>query len=110
MRRFVLIRAFAMASLRPRWRVKRMGASRWHTGQETLDLEEPWGRCEFMDTPHSEQLTVPLADGIREKGIREFTWRLHLPRREQVKAGFGQAPEIACTTCDAYSHSALSYF
>ncbi len=65
------------------------------TGREMLDLAEPWGRCEFMYSPHSEQLTVPLADGIREKGISEFTWKLHLPRREHeawvglVKAGFG---------------------
>ena len=47
------------------------------TGREMLDLPEPWGRSEFMYSPHSEQLTVPLADGIREKGIREFTWKLH---------------------------------
>jgi hypothetical protein len=39
-------------------------------------------------------LTVPLAEGIKDKGIREFTWKLHLPRREHeawvglVKAGF----------------------
>ncbi|MDB5524439.1 MAG: 3-beta hydroxysteroid dehydrogenase/isomerase family protein [Rhizobium sp.] len=65
------------------------------TGVEVLDLPEPWGRCEFMYSPHSEQLTVPLADGIAEKGIREFTWKLHLPHREHeawvglVKAGFG---------------------
>jgi saccharopine dehydrogenase-like NADP-dependent oxidoreductase len=65
------------------------------TGRETIDLPEPWGRCEFMYSPHSEQLTVPLADGIRQKGIREFTWKLHLPHREHeawvglVKAGFG---------------------
>jgi saccharopine dehydrogenase-like NADP-dependent oxidoreductase len=65
------------------------------TGREVLDLLEPWGRAEFMYSPHSEQLTVPLADGIRQKGIREFTWKLHLPRREHeawvglVKAGFG---------------------
>ena len=65
------------------------------TGREVIDLPEPWGRCEFMYSPHSEQLTVPLADGIREKGIREFTWKLHLPHREHeawvglVKAGFG---------------------
>lgn len=64
-------------------------------GREILDLPEPWGRCEFMFSPHSEQLTVPLADGIRDKGIREFTWKLHLPHREHetwvglVKAGFG---------------------
>ena len=64
------------------------------SGRETLDLPAPWGRCEFMYTPHSEQLTVPLAEGIREKGIREFTWKLHLPHREHeawtalVKAGF----------------------
>jgi len=65
-------------------------------GREVLDLPEPWGKCEFMYSPHSEQLTVPLADGIRQKGIREFTWKLHLPHREHeawvglVKAGFGE--------------------
>lgn len=65
------------------------------SGYEELDLPEPWGRCGFIHTPHSEQLTVPLADGIRQKGIREFTWKLHLPHREHeawiglVKAGFG---------------------
>ena len=68
-------------------------------GRETLDLPEPWGRCEFMYSPHSEQLTVPLADGIREKGIKEFTWKLHLPHREHeawiglIKAGFGEFDE-----------------
>ena len=65
------------------------------TGREVLDLPAPWGRCEFMYSPHSEQLTVPLAAGIAEKGIKEFTWKLHLPHREHeawvglVKAGFG---------------------
>jgi lysine 6-dehydrogenase len=69
------------------------------SGREVLDLPEPWGRCEFMHSPHSEQLTVPLADGIREKGIREFSWKLHLPHREHeawvglVKAGFGDFDE-----------------
>jgi saccharopine dehydrogenase-like NADP-dependent oxidoreductase len=68
-------------------------------GREVLDLPDPWGRCEFMYSPHSEQLTVPLAKGIREKGIREFTWKLHLPHREHeawvglVKAGFGTFDE-----------------
>ena len=68
-------------------------------GREVLDLPEPWGRCEFMYSPHSEQLTVPLAEGIRDKGIREFTWKLHLPHREHeawvglVKAGFGAFDE-----------------
>ena len=38
---------------------------------------------------------MPLAEGISEKGIQEFTWKLHLPHREHeawvglVKAGFG---------------------
>lgn len=65
------------------------------TGTEEIELPAPWGRCSFMYSPHSEQLTVPLAEGIREKGIREFTWKLHLPHREHeawvglVKAGFG---------------------
>jgi saccharopine dehydrogenase-like NADP-dependent oxidoreductase len=69
------------------------------SGAEIIDLPEPWGRAEFMHTPHSEQLTVPLSRGIREKGIREFTWKLHLPRREHeawvglVKAGFGDFGE-----------------
>lgn len=65
------------------------------SGRETLVLPEPWGRTEFMHTQHSEPLTVPFAAGIGDKGIREFTWRLHLPEREHaawvalVKAGFG---------------------
>lgn len=69
------------------------------SGREFLDLPEPWGRCEFMHSPHSEQLTVPLADGIRDKGIKEFSWKLHLPHREHeawvglVKAGFGDFNE-----------------
>lgn len=69
------------------------------SGVEILDLPEPWGRCEFMHSPHSEQLTVPLADGIADKGIREFTWKLHLPHREHeawvglVKAGFSDFAE-----------------
>jgi lysine 6-dehydrogenase len=68
-------------------------------GVEVIDLPEPWGQCEFMYSPHSEQLTVPLAAGIAEKGIREFTWKLHLPHREHeawvglVKAGFGDFNE-----------------
>ncbi|QRM57371.1 saccharopine dehydrogenase NADP-binding domain-containing protein [Sinorhizobium sp. BG8] len=69
------------------------------SGSEFLDLPEPWGRCEFMHSPHSEQLTVPLAEGIKEKGIKEFSWKLHLPHREHeawvglVKAGFGDFNE-----------------
>jgi saccharopine dehydrogenase-like NADP-dependent oxidoreductase len=68
-------------------------------GVETIDLPAPWGPTEFMCTPHSEPLTVPLAGGIRDKGIREFTWKLHLPHREHeawlglVKAGFGDFDE-----------------
>lgn len=70
------------------------------TGKETLDLPAPWGRCEFMYSPHSEQLTVPLARGIADKGIKEFTWKLHLPHREHeawiglVKAGFGDFDDL----------------
>ncbi|KMO29134.1 saccharopine dehydrogenase family protein [Methylobacterium aquaticum] len=65
------------------------------SGREVLHLPEPFGPTEFMYTQHSEPLTVPFADGIRDKGIREFTWKLHLPDREHeawtglVKAGFG---------------------
>ncbi|MGH6930920.1 MAG: saccharopine dehydrogenase family protein [Dongiaceae bacterium] len=66
------------------------------SGKETLLLPAPWGRTEFMHTQHSEPLTVPFAEGIRDKGIREFTWKLHLPAREHeawvglCKAGFGK--------------------
>jgi len=66
------------------------------SGKETLLLPPPWGRIEFMHTQHSEPLTVPFADGIRDKGIREFTWKLHLPRHEHAawvalcKAGFAE--------------------
>ncbi|MCL6708508.1 saccharopine dehydrogenase NADP-binding domain-containing protein [Pseudomonas sp. R2.Fl] len=69
------------------------------SGREFLDLPDPWGRCEFMHSPHSEQLTVPMADGIKDKGIKEFSWKLHLPHREHeawvglVKAGFGDFDE-----------------
>jgi saccharopine dehydrogenase-like NADP-dependent oxidoreductase len=69
------------------------------SGQETLLLPAPWGRTEFMHTQHSEPLTVPFAEGIRDKGIREFTWKLRLPRREHeawvalCKAGFGDFEE-----------------
>lgn len=64
-------------------------------GTETLDLPAPWGRTTFIHSQHSEPLTVPFAEGIAEKGIREFTWKLSLPEREReawvglVKAGFG---------------------
>ena len=63
-------------------------------GAETLDLPQPWGRTTFIHSQHSEPLTVPFSEGIAEKGIREFTWKLSLPTRDHeswvglVKAGF----------------------
>ncbi len=63
-------------------------------GAETLDLPQPWGRTTFIHSQHSEPLTVPFSEGIAEKGIREFTWKLSLPERDHeawiglVKAGF----------------------
>ncbi|HZP00080.1 MAG TPA: saccharopine dehydrogenase NADP-binding domain-containing protein [Terriglobia bacterium] len=63
-------------------------------GEETIDLPEPWGRTTFIHSQHSEPLTVPFSEGIKEKGIREFTWKLSLPERDHeawvglVKAGF----------------------
>lgn len=68
-------------------------------GVETIDLPEPWGRTTFIHSQHSEPLTVPFSEGIKEKGIREFTWKLSLPERDHeawvglVKAGFGAADE-----------------
>jgi saccharopine dehydrogenase-like NADP-dependent oxidoreductase len=68
-------------------------------GGETIDLPQPWGRTTFIHSQHSEPLTVPFSEGIAEKGIREFTWKLSLPERDHqawvglVKAGFGAADE-----------------
>ncbi|WP_339673688.1 saccharopine dehydrogenase NADP-binding domain-containing protein [Dasania marina] len=65
------------------------------TGNEIIDLPEPWGTTEFIYSQHSEPLTVPFAQGFADKGIKEFTWKLSLPAREHeawvgiVKAGFG---------------------
>jgi len=68
-------------------------------GLEVMDLPEPWGRTSFIHSQHSEPLTVPFSEGIAEKGIREFTWKLSLPARDHeawvglVKAGFGAFDE-----------------
>lgn len=68
-------------------------------GTEVIDLPAPWGRTTFIHSQHSEPLTVPFSEGIAEKGIREFTWKLSLPERDHeawialVKAGFGAADE-----------------
>lgn len=68
-------------------------------GAEVIHLREPWGRTAFIHSQHSEPLTVPFSEGIAEKGIREFTWKLSLPARDHeawaglVKAGFGAANE-----------------
>jgi len=40
------------------------------SGRQVLDLPEPWGRTEFMHSPHSEPLTVPFAAGIADKLVR----------------------------------------
>ena len=52
------------------------------SGQETIELPDPWGATSFIHSIHSEPLTVPFAEGIAEKGIREFTWKLSLPKEE----------------------------
>lgn len=68
-------------------------------GLETIELPEPWGRTSFIHSQHSEPLTVPFSEGVAEKGIREFTWKLSLPSRDHeawiglAKAGFGVANE-----------------
>jgi len=64
-------------------------------GVEVVELPPPWGATKFMFSQHSEPLTVPFAQGIAEKGIREFTWRLSFPHFDHeawvglVRAGFG---------------------
>ena len=68
-------------------------------GLETIDLPQPWGQTTFIHSQHSEPLTVPFSEGVKEKGIREFTWKLSLPARDHeawvglVKAGFGATDE-----------------
>ena len=63
-------------------------------GAETIELPQPWGRTTFIHSQHSEPLTVPFSEGIKQKAIREFTWKLSLPERDHeawvglVKAGF----------------------
>ena len=52
------------------------------SGRERIALPEPWGETEFIHSIHSEPLTVPFAEGIADKGIQEFTWKLSLPRPE----------------------------
>lgn len=82
------------------------------SGQETIELPEPFGQTTFMFSQHSEPLTVPFAQGIAEKGIREFTWRLALPREQHqawlnlVKAGFGDF-DTPVTLADGHQVSPL---
>lgn len=63
-------------------------------GAESIELPQPWGRTTFIHSQHSEPLTVPFSEGIKDKGIREFTWKLSLPESDHkawvglVKAGF----------------------
>ena len=69
------------------------------SGEQTLVLPEPFGELKFIHSQHSEVATVPFAKGIKDKGIKEFTWRLHLADAEHeglkslVKAGFGDFDE-----------------
>ncbi|MBV9610004.1 MAG: saccharopine dehydrogenase NADP-binding domain-containing protein [Acidobacteria bacterium] len=69
------------------------------SGAEVIDLPEPWGRTTFIHSQHSEPVTVPFSEGIAEKGIREFTWKMSLPARDHeawvglVKAGFAPGDE-----------------
>jgi len=69
------------------------------SGKQTLVLPEPFGEMEFMYSMHSETSTVPFAKGIKDKGIKEFTWRLHLPEeghevmKSLMKVGFGDFEE-----------------
>lgn len=65
------------------------------SGKQTLVLEEPFGKTEFIHSMHSETSTVPFAREIKGKGIKEFTWRLHLPEEKHkimktlMEVGFG---------------------
>jgi len=69
------------------------------SGEQTLVLPAPFGELKFIHSQHSEVATVPFAKGSKDKGIKEFTWRLHLADAEHgvlkplVKAGFGDFDE-----------------
>ena len=69
------------------------------SGKQPLDLGKPFDKMWFIHTQHSEPITVPFSRGIKDKGIKEFTWRLCLPHEEDevlrslVKIGFGDFNE-----------------
>ncbi len=65
------------------------------SGQVAYDLPEPFGRCVFSHTIHSETTTIPFSKGFKDKGIKEVTWRLCLPQQLEgvmsslMRVGFG---------------------
>lgn len=69
------------------------------SGEQTLVLPEPFGELKFIHSQHSEVATAPFAEGSKDKGIKGFTWRLHLADAEHdvlkslIKAGFGDFDE-----------------
>src|SRR5437764_5086594 len=74
-----------------RWQVAGSAGASWSGVNRSA---ASMGRTTFIHSQHSEPLTVPFSEGIKEKGIREFTWKLSLPERDHeawaglVKAGF----------------------
>jgi len=68
------------------------------SGSQSMDLPEPFGRTEFVHTSHGEP--VNLSFTYSNKGIREATWRLHLPdwcdkvMSSLISCGFGDKEPI----------------
>lgn len=74
------------------------------SGAQFIGLPQPFGRIEFVHTSHSETATIPGA--FKDKGVREVTWRLHMPERcdEVMKAlmsvGFGDREPVEVNGVD----------
>jgi len=76
------------------------------SGKQYIDLPEPFGKCEFVHTSHSETATMPYAKGFKDKGVREATWRLslfpHIDRvmKSLVSVGFADKEPIKMNGVD----------
>lgn len=70
------------------------------SGEQFIDLPEPFGRLKFVHTTHSETATIPYSEGFKTKGIREVTWRLSMPEwcdsvmKALVNCGFGDSEPL----------------
>lgn len=68
------------------------------SGSQFITLPEPFGKTEFVHTAHGEP--VNLSYTYANRGLREATWRLHMPdwcdkvMRSLISCGFGDKEPI----------------